>query len=69
MGHAGDAVVFVAVVPGLDGAPGELARVAVLVGEGHLADGFDAGGDGMARGHVNGTEHPHFQISSGIAHV
>ena len=66
--HDGDAVFLVAGIPGLDGAPGELARVAVLVGEGHLADGLDAGLDGVALGHVNGAEHPHFQIGSGISH-
>ena len=42
VGHAGDAVVFVAVEPGLDGAPGELARVALLVEEGHGGDVVDA---------------------------
>ena len=66
--HDGHAVFLVARIPGLDGAPGELAGMAVLVGEGHLADGLDAGLDGVALGHVNGAEHPHFQISSGISH-
>ena len=42
--------------------------MAVLVGEGHLADGLDAGLDGVALGHVNGPEHAHFQIGSGISH-
>jgi hypothetical protein len=55
-------------VPGLDGAPGELARVAILIGEGHLADDLDPGLDGAAFGHVDGAQHPHFQIHSGIAH-
>ena len=49
VGHAGDAVVFVAVVPGLDGAPGELARVALLVEEGHGGDVVDAFVAGAAR--------------------
>ena len=40
----------------------------ILVGEGHLADRFDAGLDGVALGHVNGSEHPHFQIGNGISH-
>ena len=66
--HDGDAVLLVAGVPGLDGAPGELAGVALLVGEGHLADGPDAGLDGVALGHVNGAEHAHFEIGSGISH-
>lgn len=42
--------------------------LAVLVGEGHLADLLDAGLDGVARGHVDGSEHAHFQIGSGISH-
>ena len=36
--------------------------LAVLVGEGHLADGPDTGLDGVALGHVNGPEHAHFEI-------
>ena len=40
--HDSDTVLLVAGEPGLDGAPGELARVAVLIGEGHLADSLDA---------------------------
>jgi len=35
-------------------------RMAVLVSEGHLADGFDAGVDGVAFGQVKGAQHPHF---------
>ena len=49
VGHAGDAVVLVAVEPGLDGAPGELAWVALLVEEGHggdLVHAFVAGSAG-----------------------
>jgi hypothetical protein len=33
-----------------------------------LPDGFGAGPDGVALGHVNGAEHSHFQIHSGVAH-
>ena len=66
--HDGDAVLFVAGIPGLDGAPGELAGTAFLIGERHLADGPDAGLDTASLGHVNGPEHPHFQVGSGIAH-
>ena len=36
--HRGDAVVFVAVVPRLDGSPSELVWVSFLVGEGHRGD-------------------------------
>jgi hypothetical protein len=42
--------------------------MALLVGEGHLTDGPDPGLDGVALGHVNGPEHAHFQIGSGISH-
>jgi hypothetical protein len=54
--HDGEAVLFVAAVPGLDGAPGELAGETFLIGEGHLANGFDAGNDGVAGSHVDGTQ-------------
>jgi len=66
--HDGDAVFLVAGVPGLNGAPGELAGMAVLVGKGHPADSLDAAADGFALGHVNGPEHAHFQIGGGISH-
>lgn len=66
--HFGDAVFLEPGIPSLDSAPGELARVAVLIGAGHLADSLDAFADGIARSHVDGAEHPHFQINSGIAH-
>jgi len=46
-------------VPGLDGAPSELATVAFLIGEGHLADGLDARLDAVALGHVDGPQHTH----------
>ena len=66
--HDGDPVLLVAGVPGLDGAPGELAGVAILIGKGHLADGPDAGDDGVARSHVDGAQNAHFEIGSGISH-
>lgn len=40
----------------------------VLIGEGHFTDRLDAGLNGVARGHVDGSEHAHFQIGSGISH-
>lgn len=52
--HDRDTVFFIAAEPGLDGAPGELARVALLVGEGHLADRLDARPHGFTFSHVNG---------------
>lgn len=66
--HDGDAVLLEARVPGLDGAPGKLARVAILVGEGHGADRFDPGLDGIAEGHVDGTKDAHFEIGCGVSH-
>ena len=51
-GYAGDAVVLVAVEPGLDGAPGELAGLPCLVEEGHggdLVHAFVAGLSGRCR--------------------
>ena len=66
--HDGDAVFLIAAQPGGDGAPGELAGLALLIGEGHLTDGLDAGSNRFALGHVNGSEHAHFQIGGGISH-
>ena len=68
VGKGGDAVLLIAAVPRLDRAPGELALAALLVGEEHLADGFDAGADGVAFGHVDGAEHAHFEVRSWIFH-
>jgi hypothetical protein len=61
-GHAGDAVVFVAVVPGLNGAPGELAWLAFLVGEGHGGDVVDAFVPGSAVDGVDGAQDAHLQV-------
>jgi hypothetical protein len=33
-----------------------------------LADRFDTVADGFALGHVDGSEHTHFEIRSGISH-
>ena len=62
------AVLVVAHQPGLDRAPGEPAGVAVLVGEGHLADRLDAFALAVALGHVDGAEHAHLQVRGWIAH-
>ncbi|MFM1945066.1 MAG: hypothetical protein RI897_4048 [Verrucomicrobiota bacterium] len=66
--HDGDAVFLKAGVPGLDGAPGELAPVAILVGEDRLAGGLDARGDAVAGSHVDSAQDAHFEISGWIAH-
>ena len=68
VGHAGDAVVFVAVVPGLDGAPGELAWVAFLVEEGHGGDVVDAFVPGSPVDGVEGAEDAHLQIDRRLLH-
>jgi hypothetical protein len=68
VGHAGDAVVFVAVVPGLDGAPGELARVAFLVEEGHGGDVVDAFVPGSPLDGVDGAQDAHLQIDRRLLH-
>jgi len=52
----------------LNSAPGELAPITLLVGEGHLTDRLDAGLNGVARSHVDGAEHAHFQIGRWISH-
>ena len=65
---AGDAVVFVAVEPGLDGAPGELAWVAFLVEEGHGGDVADALVSGSSVDGVDGAEDAHLQIDRGLLH-
>jgi hypothetical protein len=66
--HDRDAVLLITAKPRGDGAPGEPAGQTVLVGEAHLADGLDAVADGFALGHVDGSEHAHFQINGGISH-
>ena len=40
----------------------------LLVGEAHLADRLDAGLNRVARSHVDGAEHAHFQIGRWISH-
>ena len=68
VGHAGDAVVLVAVEPGLDGAPGELAWVAFLVEEGHGGDVLDAFVPGSALDGIDGAQDAHFQIDRRLLH-
>ena len=64
-----DAVLLIAAVPGFDRAPGEVARIALLIGEGHLAHRLDAVADRIAGRHVDGPEHAHFEIRSRIFHA
>ncbi len=66
--HDGNPVLFVTGIPGLDGAPGELAGLAIFIGERQLADRPDAGDDGFAFGHVDGAQDAHLEVGSGISH-
>lgn len=52
----------VVIPPGLDGAPSELTRVTVFVGEGHLGDGAIAGSESIAGGMFKGSEDAHFEV-------
>lgn len=52
----------VIIPPGLDGAPSELTRVTVFVGEGHLGDGAIAGSEGVTGGMFEGSEDAHFEV-------
>src|SRR6185437_4753792 len=66
--HAGNAVVFVAVVPGLDGAPGEGTWIAVVVDEGHGGDVVHAFVARPSRDGVDGAEDAHLQIDRRLFH-
>lgn len=61
-GGVGDAVLAIVIPPGLDGAPGELAGLAVFVEEGHFANGAVAGLHGVAGSVFEGSEDAHFEI-------
>ena len=61
-------MVLVAVEPGLNGTPGELARVAFFVKEGHGGDMLDAVVPGASRGGVDGTEHTHLEVNRRLLH-
>lgn len=65
----GDPVLVVAHQPGLDGTPGEGAHIALLVGEAHLADRFDAIALGFAFGHVDRAQHAHLQVLARVIHL
>ena len=64
-----DAVATVVIPPGLDGAPGELAAMAVLIAEGHLADSLVAFQQGCAIGVFERAEHAHFEIIGDAFHM
>ena len=67
--HRGDAVLLVAGIPGLDGAPGELVALVVLVGEDDATDVLDTGDDGVAGRELDGTEHAHLQVRGDAFHA
>ena len=52
----------VVIPPGLDGAPSEVMRAAVLVGEGHLRDSVVAVDESIAGGMFKGSEDAHFEV-------
>ena len=54
--------------PGLDGAPGELAGLAVFVEKGHGGDGSVAGFHGVAGGVFERAENAHFEVVGGVFH-
>lgn len=60
-GIFGDAVLAVVIPPGLDGAPGELAGVSVIVFEDHLADGLVLSLEAVAGGVFEGAKDAHFK--------
>ena len=68
VGHGGDAVVFVAVVPGLDGAPGKLAWLALLIEEGHGGDVVNAFVSGSPLDGVDGAQDAHLQVDRRLLH-
>ncbi len=65
----GDAVFAVVIPPGLDGAPGELAGVAVLVEEDGLTDGLVASEVGVALGVFECPEDSHFEVVADAFHM
>jgi len=67
--HRGDAVFLVAGVPGLDGAPGELVPLVVLLGEDDAADVLDAVDNGVAGRELDGAEHAHLQVRGDAFHA
>ncbi len=68
VGDAGDAMIFVAVEPGLDGAPGEAAQVALLVEEGHGGDVEHALVASASEDGVDGAQDAHLQIDRRLFH-
>ncbi len=64
----GDAVFAIEEPPGLDGAPGELAGLAVFVEEGHGGDGLVAGFHRVAGGVFERAENAHFEVVGGVFH-
>ena len=65
----GDAVFAIVIPPGLDGAPGELAGVAVLVEEDGLTDGLVASEVGVALGVFECPEDSHFEVVADAFHM
>lgn len=68
-GGFSDAISPVVIPPGLDGPPSEAHGLAILVGEGHLTDGFIAGEHRVALGVFECAEHSHFEVIAYAFHV
>lgn len=66
--NSGNTVVLVAVQPGVDGAPGELTHVAVLVEELHAGNVAHAFPLRFSARRLDRAEHTHFQIRCWIFH-
>src|SRR5690606_34650968 len=61
-------VLLVARVPRLDGAPGELKALPVLIQEGLFTDMTDARNDGVARRRLDGAEYAHLEVTTHSFH-
>jgi hypothetical protein len=66
--HPSDAMNFVAVVPGLDGSPGEGSRVAFFVDEGHGSNVADSLVPCSALHGVDGAEDAHLEVDRRLFH-
>ncbi len=64
----GDAVLSVVIPPGLDGSPGEVPCLTVLVDEGHLANGLVSRVKAVAGSMFEGSEDAHFEVVGNTFH-
>ena len=59
----------IVIPPGLNGAPSELVRLAFLIVEDHVADGFVAGLVGVSLGVFECSEDSHFEVVGDAFHM